>query len=146
MNIVDAARVYAVQRVRFRHRGRNPKVGLDCAGLAKQAYLDCGVETHDFLHYGREPFHNGLESHVEKALGPAVKKAPVQEADLRHGDVIVVRFEHDPHHLAIVAAVDYGGQPAFNIIHADGLLGRVVEVRLLPDMVKRITHLHRRTV
>jgi NlpC/P60 family len=146
MSIVDAARVYAVAGTSFRHRGRNPERGLDCAGLVKLAYLDNGVDLPDFTHYGREPFNNGLETHVEKALGAAVLVAPIRESDLRHGDVIIFRFHVNPHHMAIVATVEYGGQPALNIIHADGMSKRVVEHRLTPDMVKRITHVHRRAV
>ena len=144
--LVDAARVYAVRSVPFRHRGRNPARGLDCAGLVKVAYADCGVDTHDFERYGREPFNNGLEHHVALALGTAVLTAPVSQNDLCDGDVIIFRFHINPHHMAIVAAVEYGGAPTFNIIHADGMCKRVVECRLTPDMLARVTHVHRRAV
>jgi hypothetical protein len=143
-DLVDAARVYAEARTRFKHRGRVPAVGLDCAGLMVRAYADLGVTVHDCRTYGREPFHNGLESHVALALGPAVKVAPVAESDLQHCDVVVFRFFVNPHHLALVARVEYDGVPAFNIIHADGMAGFVVEHRLTPDMIARITHVHRR--
>lgn len=146
MNIVDAARAYAVRNTPFRHRGRNPDRGLDCAGLVVVAYADCGVEVHDFKRYGREPFNQGLEQHVEQALGPAVKLAPVGYDDLQDGDVIIFRFHVNPHHMGIVAAVEYGGVAAFNIIHADGMSKRVIECRLTPDMLKRVTHVHRRAV
>lgn len=144
--LVDAARAYAQARVPFKHRGRNPARGLDCAGLVWCSYRDCSVDVHDHTHYGREPFKSGLEMHVERALGPAVLTAPVREEDLQDGDVIVLRFHTNPHHLAIVASAEYGGAAALNVIHADGMSKRVIEHRLTTDMVNRITHVHRRTV
>lgn len=144
MTLVDAARIYL--GVPFRHRGRNPERGLDCAGLVVRAYTAVGVDVPDFTHYGREPFRNGLEQRLEHALGPAIAQAPVNQEDLMDCDVIVFRFHINPHHLAIVAAVEYDGVATFNVIHADGLNGRVVECRLTPDMLKRVTHVYRRAV
>lgn len=141
--IVEAARQYL--GVKFRHRGRS-RVGLDCGGLIVLSYRDCGVQIHDTTLYGPEPFKDGLVKHVALALDDAVLVAPVGEADLRDGDVIVMRFRKEPHHLGIIAAVDYAGTPALNVIHADGESGRVLEHRLTPDMVARITHVHRRPV
>lgn len=144
--LVDAARVYAVAGVRFRHRGRNPARGLDCAGLVVRAYADCGVTLPDFIHYGREPYREGLQERVAQAMGPAVKLSPVSFSDLEHGDVVLLRFFTEPHHVAIIATAEYAGTQTMNIIHADGLAGRVVEVRLTQEMVSRITHVHRKTL
>lgn len=141
--IVHAARQYL--GVRFRHRGRS-RVGLDCAGLVWRAYHDCGVDLPDFRLYGPEPHRDGLTRHVTAALGEPVLCAPVRESGLLDGDVVILRFRTEPHHLGIVAAVDYAGTPAFNLIHADGEAERVLEHRLTPDMVARITHVYRRPV
>lgn len=141
--IADAARPYI--GVRFRHRGRD-RMGIDCAGLGWAAYRDCGIELPDFRLYGREPHRDGLTRHMTAVLGAPVKAAPVRMADLRDGDVIVVRFEVEPHHVAIVGEFDYCGTTALTMIHACGWNDRVLEQRLTPDVVARITHVYRRPV
>lgn len=139
MTLVEAARSYL--GVRFRHRGRSRK-GLDCAGLVVLAYRDCGVETSDYVLYGREPHLNGLTERLTAALGdPLPTRSAMQE-----GDVVEMRFDVYPHHVGIVAAVNYGGVSAFNLIHADGHSSRVLEQRLTPDMMARITHVFRRAL
>lgn len=139
-NLVSAARKY--KGVRFRHRGRNGR-GLDCAGLAWLAYHDCGVTLPDFRLYGPEPHDDGLVTHITKALGDPVVVGPCGQRYLELGDILVVRFEVNPHHVAIVTDYPYGG---FGVIHADGHCKKVVEHRLSDDMLKRITHVFRRPV
>ena len=134
--LADAARQYI--GVRFRHRGRDRR-GLDCAGLVWAAYRDLGTILPEFLLYGREPHRDGLTQHVQAALG-----APV--IGPQDGDVLVMRYEREPHHVAVVGSHDYAGTQALTIIHADGWNGRVLEQRLTPDMVSRITHVYRRPV
>lgn len=139
----DAARAYI--DTRFRHRGRNAR-GLDCAGLVWAAYNDLGVTLPDFRLYGPEPHQDGLTRHVEAALGGDVAVAPVAAGQLQPGDVIVLRFEREPHHVAIVGDHDYAGTRALTVIHACGMNGRVLEQRLTPDMTARITHVYRRPI
>lgn len=140
MTLVQAARRYL--GTKWRHRGRSVH-GVDCAGLIVLAYSDCGVRLADYKLYGREPYRDGLVAHAIMALGE-----PLDDDDraLAEGDVLVMRFDREPHHMAIVALGNYGGTPAFNIIHADGHTGRVHEQRLMPDMAARITHVFRRAV
>lgn len=140
MDLVSAARKY--KNVRFRHRGRNAR-GLDCAGLAWCAYRDCGVTLPDFLLYGTEPHQDGLITHIRSALGEEIASSPVDASCLRAGDVVVLRFEVEPHHVAILTDYRYGG---LAVIHADGHCGKVVEHRLAPDHIARITHVFRRPV
>lgn len=139
--LVTAARSY--KGTRFRHRGRNKK-GIDCAGLIWAAYRDCGVELTDYRLYGEEPEDDGLVTHIIAALGEPVFTAPVREQTLQVGDVLVLRYEVEPHHVALVTPYLYAG--ALAIIHADGHNKKVIEHRLSPDMVKRITHVFRRPV
>ena len=134
--LADAARQYI--GVRFRHRGRDRR-GLDCAGLVWAAYRDLGTTLPDFRLYGREPHRDGLTTHVHAALGEPVSGP-------QDGDVLVMRFEREPHHVAVVGSHDYYGIQALTIVHADGWNGRVLEQRLTPDMVSRITHVFRRPV
>ena len=152
-NLVLAARRHL--DLRFRHRGRiteGPGKGVDCAGLIWVAYRDCGVLLEDFRLYEREPaLHGpGLTDRMRVALGREVAAAPVSEKQLQIGDVVVIRFEREPHHVAIVG--DYIKPGHFSIIHADnyphrgGINGFVLEQRLAPDLVSRITHVFRRPV
>lgn len=139
--LADAAR--ACIGTRFRHRGRSKK-GLDCAGLAWISYRDCGVDLPDFLLYGREPHRDGLTARVTEALGEPVALAPVPLGAVQDGDVVIIAFEHEPHHIAIVGTHDYGGTQAPTLIHACGWNKRVLEQRLTPDV--KITHVYRRPV
>jgi cell wall-associated NlpC family hydrolase len=135
---VAAARKYL--GTPFKHRGRTSR-GLDCAGLAWLAYVDCGMALPDFRKYGREPSDDGLLKHVSAALGTPIAVAPVRSSSLQVGDVIIMRFEVEPHHVAIVTDYPFGG---FAIIHACGHNDKVIEQRLSDDMVKRITHVFRK--
>lgn len=138
--LVSAARKYL--GVKFRHRGRTPR-GLDCVGLGILAYKDCGVALPDFRLYSDEPHQDGLVTHITNSLGEPVKKSPVRMKDLQPGDVLVLRFYIQPHHVAIVTDYKYGG---LAVIHADGHSNKVLEQRLTEDMVKRVTHVFRRPV
>lgn len=138
--LIAAARTYI--GVKFRHRGRS-RNGLDCAGLIKASYWDCGVDLPDFLLYGSEPHDDGLISHINDALGEPVLSAPAPRRLLQIADVIVQRFDQEPHHVAFVSDYPVGG---LAMIHADGHTGRVVEHRLSDDHIKRITHVFRKPV
>jgi cell wall-associated NlpC family hydrolase len=138
--LVTAARRYL--GTPFRHRGRT-SAGLDCAGLAWVAYRDCGLALPDFRLYGPEPHDDGLIRHITAALGEPVAVAPVRPSGLRVGDVLVLRFDIQPHHVGIVGDYRFGG---LALIHADGHNRRVLEHRLSEDMAQRITHVFRRPV
>lgn len=138
--LVAAARQYL--GVRFRHRGRS-KNGIDCAGIVKCSYLDCGVDLPDFLLYGKEPYRDGLTSRTEEALGAPVALSPVRRFQLQIADVMVMRFEHEPHHMAFVTDYPLGG---LAMLHADGHSKKVIEHRLADDHIARITHVFRRPV
>lgn len=137
--LADAARRYL--GVKWRHRGRSPHA-VDCAGVGILAYRDCGIELPDYVLYGREPHHDGLIKYLTAALGNPMP-AGTEPLD---GDVIVFRFVREPHHVAIVGDAYYGDTKALNIIHSDGQVGRVIEQRLTPDMIQRITHVYRKGV
>ena len=124
----------------FRHRGRGP-VRFDCAGIVWRAYHDCGVDLPDFRLYGGDPHRDGLLSHVRAALGDPVHSGPPPMAALQPGDVLLLRYEHEPHHLAMVADYPLGG---LSMVHADGHAGRVIEHILTVDHLRMITHVFRR--
>lgn len=140
MSLVAAARTLLGKP--FRHRGRGPKY-FDCAGAVKEAYRLNGVDLPDFLLYGREPHDDGLIRYITKALGDPIALAPVVERKLKPGDVIVVRFDIEPHHVAMVTDYPFGG---LAMLHACGHNNKVIEHRMAPDHIRRITHVFRRPV
>lgn len=132
--LADQARTYI--GTPFKHRGRTVR-GLDCAGLIVKAYADLGVEIGDLPNYGRTPFRDGLMQHVRSQAD----EVPV--SDMQDGDIAVMVFAKDPHHLAIIANDVFGG---LSLIHADGSVhvSRVVETRLTDDKRKQIFAVFRR--
>lgn len=133
--LADSARQFI--GVPFRHRGRN-RMGLDCAGLVWAAYKALGETLPDFLLYGREPFRDGLLRHVSAALGGPVDGSP------KDGDVVLIRYVNDPHHVAVIGERTYGETQALTLIHSHGMVGKVLEQRLTPDV--QITHVFRRPI
>lgn len=136
--LTAAARAYV--GCPFRHRGRGP-ARFDCAGIIWRAYHDCGTDLPDFLLYGGEPHRDGLLTHVTAALGEPVHIGPPPMDALQVADVLLMRFEHEPHHLVIVADYVLGG---LSLIHADGHAGRVIEHILTADHLRMVTHVFRR--
>ena len=135
--LVDQARKYI--GTPFKHRGRSAR-GLDCAGLIVRCYEDLGSPIPDLSLYGRTPFRDGLMEHVR-----SVADEEVAVSQMQPGDVAVIAFAKDPHHLAIVADDVFGG---LSLIHADGTVtvSRVVESRLTEDKKKQIVAVFRRAV
>ena len=134
--LVEVARTFL--GVPFKHRGRNRR-GLDCAGLVWCAYAEAGVIHPDLKKYGREPHQNGMMRVVVEALGEPVRGKP------EVGDVLVLRFEIEPHHMAIVGTDPHYG---LSMIHADGSpsVRRVVEHGLDKRWFDRIVAIFRRPV
>lgn len=99
----------------FRHQGRMPGIGLDCAGLAVAALNQCGLDCDDFIGYGRSP-HKGLlkkKLDTQKILKPIICPEP--------GCILLLKIRHEPQHIAIFT----GG----TIVHSYETIGRVVEER-----------------
>lgn len=142
--LVRTARRYL--GVPFKHRGRNPAVGFDCAGYPRHCFAELGVEIPDVRKYGREPHNEGLVEGVTRGLGAPILTGPVRREQLQVGDVCIQRFEIYPHHIFIVGDYYLGG---LSCLHADGDQGpysRVVEVRLDDDRIALITHVFRKPV
>ena len=108
--------------VRFRHQGRDPKIGLDCAGLAIVSMQAIGRPVKDLEGYGREPYRDGLRGALTANLG-----SPVSNQTMRAGDVVMMRFAGDPRHVGILADYPDGG---FMLIHTHDTLKYVTEHRL----------------
>lgn len=115
--IVGAAR--ACLGTPFRHQGRMPGRGLDCAGLAVVALKAAGVEIRDMTNYSRTPHDDNLRSIVSLQRGLRF----VPRDDMQAGDVLIIRIGAEPSHLAICAGSGH-------IIHAYEHVGKVVEHRV----------------
>jgi cell wall-associated NlpC family hydrolase len=101
---------------RFRHQGRAPGKGLDCAGLVVHVASLIGVTVRDERGYARQPSGARLESALDSQ--PSIFRV---FGDPMGGDILVLRFDKDPQHLAI-----FTGD---SIIHSTSQTGRVVEER-----------------
>lgn len=131
---IAAARRCVKAKVRFRHMGRDPKLGLDCAGLAQWAIQQVGRPVWDIAAYSREPHKDGLRQAMIKNLGEPIK------GDLRPGDVVLMRFEGDPKHVGIIGDHPHGG---LSIIHTYGTVKRVVEQRMDSSLPFEIVEAYR---
>lgn len=92
-----------VNRVKFRHMGRNPRTGLDCAGLPQWAMQQIGRPVYDLPAYGREPHKDGLRYAMQRNFGD-----PVPLESMQAGDVILMRFQGAPRHVGIVTQLADG--------------------------------------
>jgi cell wall-associated NlpC family hydrolase len=106
-DFIVAARSYI--GTKFHHQGRVPNVGLDCAGVVVCAAAACGITLGDIQGYGRQPDGNALFKHCE-ANGRKVSRAEAQA-----GDVILMSFERDPQHLAVISEIE---GDRIRVIHA----------------------------
>lgn len=115
--IVAAAR--ACLGTPFRHQGRAPGIGLDCAGLAVVALKSAGVDIHAPANYSRTPHDGRLRAMIDIQRGLRF----VPRDDMQAGDVLLIKIGNEPSHVGICTG---GG----NVIHAYEQVGKVVEHRL----------------
>lgn len=108
---IDAAR--SCLGAPFRHQGRNPSKGLDCAGLIIYALKQGGFQATDEPGYTRSPQPHWMSSVLDRIF------VPVDSNDVQRGDVLWMRFQGDPQHLAL-----YTGK---TIIHAMLRKRKVIE-------------------
>lgn len=115
--IVVAAR--ACVGTPFRHQGRLPGVGLDCAGLGIVVAKSIGIEIKDFMGYPRTPFDGMLKKMFEEQ--ESLRQIDVNDIDM--GDVLLLRITAAPQHVAIYVGNNY-------MVHAYQVVGKVVEQRI----------------
>lgn len=122
----------------FRHQGRQSGKSLDCAGLIIMVAKDIGAEYLDFTGYSRHPSDGLLESALDSQ--PALVRVPL--ADIQAGDVLLMKFNSDPQHLALFA----GHSPVYQaegIIHAWLQARKVCEHVLTDEWRSRIVRVYR---
>lgn len=116
------ARARSCMGVRFKHQGRDPRFGLDCAGLPLWSMAAMGRPVVDIAGYGREPHKDGLERALTDNLGEPI---PIEQ--MRAGDVILMRFGGAPRHVGILTDHPEGG---LSLLHVHDRLKFVAEHRL----------------
>ena len=120
--IVEAARQWI--DTPFHHQARLKGVGVDCVGLVIGVARELALVSQDLdvLGYPRTPDGTSLMQTMRQHM------TEIDRAAMQPGDVIVVSFDKDPQHLAILGDYRHGG---LSIIHAAGNTGRVIETRLM---------------
>ena len=131
---IAEARSYVSPPVRFRHQGRT-RNGVDCAGLLLLSMAAIGRPIQDLSAYGREPLGNGLRAMLVANLGE-----PVPKADMRPGDVVLMRFRGEPTHVGLVADYIYGG---LSLVHTFAQVKKVVEHRIDDEWMGHIVEVWR---
>jgi cell wall-associated NlpC family hydrolase len=112
-DIVDESRKWL--QTRWVHQGRS-RAGVDCVGLVIRVAHALNLSTFDTADYSRQPDPARMRALLAEHMEPV----PIGSA--QPGDVLLMRFEREPQHVAIVT--DLG------IIHAYAQVRRVVEHRL----------------
>jgi NlpC/P60 family putative phage cell wall peptidase len=119
----------------WQHQARSRGAGVDCAGLVIGVARALGLVPTDMdvNHYSRMPDGHSLLAHCGEWMHR------IHADDAQPGDVLVMRFDMHPQHLAIVADYLHGG---LSIVHAldcrDRKRARVLEHRLAPELRSKI--------
>lgn len=107
----------------WRHQGRNPKVGLDCAGFGAHWLALNGITVQDRADYGRDP-DGSLWEEISRCLGEPIAHGRGCAAKCQPGDVVLVQFTPKaPRHVGVIA----NAYDDLSLIHADSNHGCVVE-------------------
>lgn len=135
-DIIDAAR--CLLDTPFRHQGRTPGWALDCAGVVVHVASVFELEYFDQTGYSRHPSDGLLES----ALDAQPCLVRVASSEIKPGDVLLMRFDSDPQHLAIYAGFNpLAGSET--IIHAEIRARKVCEHRFSDDWRGHVVRAYR---
>lgn len=107
----------------WRHQGRQPGIGLDCAGLVLWVAHELGLSDFEITDYPRLP-------RGDRLIGLATAAGFVPREVARPGDVLCMAMVEHPQHLAI--------STGRGIVHACMQRGRVVEHRVDAGWRRRI--------
>lgn len=87
--------------VRWRHLGRDPATGLDCAGLIIRVACDLGIVDYETTAYSRRPNSNEFRRVMLEA-------GMISVAPREHGDVLRLAAPKWPVHVGILEIDDAG--------------------------------------
>jgi len=116
--VIAAARAWL--GVRWQHQGRS-RAGVDCAGLVIAVAQGLGLTEFDTADYARHPDGVTLAATCEAQMRRIKRDA------MQPGDVVLMRFDGHPQHLALLAGYPLGG---LSVVHAYAPARKVVEHRL----------------
>src|SRR5580765_1332200 len=108
--VIDAARSFI--GCPWRHQGRTRR-GIDCLGLVALSYGSVRPVV-DRQGYGRVPYNGELRASLVEHFGQPVASAQVGISDLQPGDLLLMTWTSEPHHVAIVTPHPNG----IGIIHS----------------------------
>jgi cell wall-associated NlpC family hydrolase len=137
-NIAETQRAALIAAARreigtpFHHRGRAPGHALDCIGLIVVAARAAGLEIEDVCAYDADP--TGIFMYEAARRGVAVMLGTPNA--LKPGDVLLIQFANEPHHVALISAVHPTDPPT--MIHSWAGVGKVVEHHLDLQWNRRI--------
>lgn len=117
--VIATARQYL--GVRYVHQGTT-EYGLDCRGLLLRVVGDLELSDEDFAQpkfncYPTSPVDDSFHRVLDEYL------TPIDLADATLGDVLLIRFQKDPQHVAFITEVQALGE--WKVIHALTLRGVV---------------------
>lgn len=111
--VIETARSFL--GCRWHHQGRS-RAGIDCVGLVIKTGHALGLSDFDITDYSRQPDPVRMRALLGEHMDT------IAAADAKPGDVLLMRFEKEPQHVAIVTDI--------GIIHAYAQVRRVTEHRL----------------
>lgn len=126
--IQEQARTYL--GTKWRHQGRNPDRGIDCAGLIALVAKNLGLSEYDSTNYHRNPLSDNFVRHFSSNM---TRKRIV---DRRMGDVVLFRDKTFSCHSAFITHKN-GTE---HIIHAYAKRKKVIEEPLTKDWISRMTY------
>lgn len=116
-------------RTPWQHQARMKGVGVDCAGLIIGVARNLGLvpADADVTDYARKPDGVSLLRHCRQWM------LLIEPRNARAGDVIVIRFDVDPQHMAILGDAPGGGLAMIHALDRPGHKGgEVIEHRYAP--------------
>lgn len=120
MNLI-LSRIEECKEQKFLDKGRNPKVGLDCAGLIIYCLKDLIEIKYGFNHYNV----NNAQNEILEVLNEYFYI--VNKNDLKIGDVVAFKFNNNVKHLALIKKIE---NDIITIIHVQQKDNKVIEHHL----------------
>lgn len=113
----------------YRHLGRSRGVAVDCAGVLIGTARALALSTFDTRGYSATPHADTLRRLCDDHM------ARIPFGDAQPGDVLLLAWDLEPQHLAIVGDYPGGGR---SLIHAWAAMGRCAEHRMDSVWVRRV--------
>lgn len=127
--VINEARTWL--GIPYQHQGRTQH-GIDCAGLVIKVAHSLGLSSFDADGYSRVPSGHRMRREL------LALTEEVETNEMRPGDILHFAFSHQPQHVALITRAD-----PLSIIHADSVVGRVVEHILDDEWLDKVRGVYR---